>query len=255
MRVAAPTEQIAYVASLAVDAPLVYGDRPKGVTFARLFAASTAAQLDAAFGVQTAANYDSLAGCEQSGTSSTAAEDVFDRVVLRERDAFLYASLRAEARAAGAGKAIVGVVGSAHLGAVSSMFMARNEPPNLTPLLAAPTDASADDPTYGVRRALLERLLALRCPHEVAEEAAAVLGPVPASHVASYEATLEVYGTPRMMLATLDREQLGRVACGARGVDLYELLAPVRALRPSLGGAGHSPEVLQQLRALHFMFS
>jgi hypothetical protein len=248
VRVAAPTEQIAYVCALAVDAPLVYGDRPKAATFGRLFDASSAAELDAAFGAQTASNYDDLTGAD--GSSGASADDVFERVVLRERDAFLYHALRTQARAAGAGKAIVGVVGSAHLSAVAAMFASKRDLPDLEPLLAPPpAGAAGEDALYGVRRALLERLLALRCPPEVAEEAMATLGPLPAQHVGAYEATSEVYGSCRMMLATLDREQLGRVACGAGGADLYDVLAPVRALRPSLGGPGCSEEVLQQLRA------
>jgi hypothetical protein len=248
VRVAAPTEQIAYVCGLAVDAPLVYGDRPKAATFSRLFNASSAAELDAAFGAQTASNYDSLTGADDSGSAGD--DDVFERVVLRERDAFLYHALRSQARAAGAGKAIVGVLGSAHLSAVAAMFASKRELPDLGPLLAPPpASASGEDASYGVRRAILERLLALRCPPEVAEEATVALGPLPAQHVGTFEATSEVYGSCRMMLATLDREQLARVACGAGGSDLFETLAPIRALRPSLGGPGCSEDVLQQLRA------
>jgi hypothetical protein len=98
---AAPTEQVAYVATLVTNAPLVYGDRPKATTFKRLFASATAAQLDAAFATQCAANYDSLTGHEPA--AEPAADDCFERYVLRERDAFLYHSLRSEAKAAGAG--------------------------------------------------------------------------------------------------------------------------------------------------------
>lgn len=246
----APTEQVAYVAALMVDAPLVYGDRPKASTFTRLFASATAAQLDAAFASQCAANYDSLTGHEPE--AAPAEDDCFERYVLRERNAFLYAALRSEAKAAGAGKSVVGIVGSAHLAAVASLFMARAEPPDLDALQTTPAAPTSAD--FGVRRAILERLLGLRCPPEVVEEAMEVLGPVPAEHAEAYEATSEVYGSCRMLLAMLDREQLARVAGGVKGVDMYDVLAPLRALRPAQGGPGWTAEAVEQLRELGLRF-
>ena len=248
--VAAPTEQISYVATLVTNAPLVYGDRPKAVTFQRLFASATAAQLDAAFATQCAANYDSLTGHEPA--AAPAEDDCFERYVLRERDAFLYHALRTEAKAAGAGNSVVGVIGSAHLRAVASMFMSRAELPDLTALQQQPAAPSFAD--YGVRRAIMERLLGLRCPPEVVEEAIAVLGPVPAEHVAAYEATSELYSSCRMLLAMLDREQLARVARGPEGTELFDVLAPLRALRPALGGPGWSEAAVQTLRGLALRF-
>jgi hypothetical protein len=144
------------------------------------------------------------------------------------------------------------VIGSAHLSSVAAMFMSRAEPPDLSTLqqqLAAPSSAD-----HGVRRAILERLLGLRCPPEVVEEAMAVLGPVPPEHAAAYEATSEVYSSCRMLLAMLDREQLARVAAGPKGTDLYDQLASLRALRPALGGPGWSDEAVQALRSLALRF-
>ena len=234
------------------DAPLVYGDRPKALTFNRLFASATAAQLDAAFAAQCAANYDSLTGHEPA--AQPAEDDCFERFVLRERDAFLYHALRTEAKAAGAGKSVVGVIGSAHLSSVAAMFMSRAELPELCTLQESMTAPSSAD--YGMRRAILERLLGLRCPPEVVEEAMVVLGPVPAEHVAAYEATSEVYSSCRMLLAMLDREQLARVAAGPKGgADLYDTLAPLRALRPTLGGQGWSDAAVKELRALALSFN
>ena len=247
---AAPTEQVAYVATLVTNAPLVYGDRPKATTFKRLFACATAAQLDAAFATQCAANYDSLTGHEPA--VEPAADDCFERYVMRERDAFLYHSLRSEAKAAGAGKSVVGVIGSAHLKSVASMFMSRAELPDLSELEQQPVAPSSAD--YGVRRAILERLIGLRCPPEVVEEVMEVLGPVPAEHVAAYEATSELYSSCRMLLAMLDREQLARVACSPKGTELFDLLAPLRALRPAMGGPGWSDAAVQTLRSLALRF-
>ena len=45
-------EQLAYVAALAVGAPLLFGDRPKQHTYARLSKLASLSELDAFFGWQ-----------------------------------------------------------------------------------------------------------------------------------------------------------------------------------------------------------
>ena len=47
-----PGEQLAYVAALAVGAPLLFGDRPKRETYARLATHASLSELDAFFGWQ-----------------------------------------------------------------------------------------------------------------------------------------------------------------------------------------------------------
>ncbi len=53
-------EQLAYIAAIAVDAALVYGDVPKDVTFRRLLAIPTLRDLDESFGQQSWLNYREL---------------------------------------------------------------------------------------------------------------------------------------------------------------------------------------------------
>ena len=45
-------EQLAYIATLAVGAPLVFGDRPKRDTFKRFLDVPSLEELDMAFGLQ-----------------------------------------------------------------------------------------------------------------------------------------------------------------------------------------------------------
>ena len=66
-----------------------------------------------------------------------------------------------------------------------------------------------------------------------------------------YEAVLELYGTTRMMMAVLGKQQLAQVISGL-DCDFYDVLGPVRAVRPSCGGAGHDNDILNDLRMLHF---
>ena len=59
---AVPGEQLAYVAALAAGAPLLFGDRPKRETYARLGSLTSLSELDAFFGWQV--RHDS---CELMG--------------------------------------------------------------------------------------------------------------------------------------------------------------------------------------------
>jgi hypothetical protein len=251
LRVAAPAEQVALVAALARNAPLVFGDRPKEATFRRLASAS-AVELDAALGRQCVANFESLLPAppiwHAQECDGRGGDDVFERVVLRERDAVLADSLRAEARLAGAGRAVVGVLGSAHLAEVGRLLAAAagGFADDVEHLLEEPAE---DPPTEGVRRALLERLLALRMPEEVAAEAQTALGALPPGEMAAYSATMELYGSSRMLLATLSPQQLPTFACAAGGVDLWAALQPLRDARPSNGGCGFSEQALAVARA------
>lgn len=84
--------------------------------------------------------------------------------------------------------------------------------------------------------------------------ASQVLGPVPDAQYDSYGATYELYGTTRMLLASLERQQLAAV-CGGWRCDMWDVLRPVREARPVNGGPGYAPELTLQLRTLNFDFS
>ena len=251
VRVSAPAEQVALVAALVVNAPLVNGDRTKEVTFRRLMTCS-AAQLDAAFGMQAAANYGDIV--QRNGgmwpASASPGDDVFDKVVLHERDAVLYHSLRSEAKAVGEGQHVVGIVGSAHVDAIAALHAAASPAlDDVASLLHAPE--VQEDPTYGCRRAIMERLLLLRCPPEMVAAAQEDLGEVGFSQAPSYEDTHECYASSRMLLACLTKEQLAAVASVRRGQpEFWEVLQPLRNVRPSLGGTGYSDQALDMLRKL-----
>jgi hypothetical protein len=77
------------------------------------------------------------------------------------------------------------------------------------------------------------------------------LGALPATEVEAYEATLEIYGSCRMLLAPLDKELLAKVVQG-QGCDFWEVLEPVRRVRPVHGGPGWDLGLLQVLRELNF---
>ena len=102
-----------------------------------------------------------------------------------------------------------------------------------------------------MHRALAESVLALRAPWQVVAELQQVLGPVPESDQEAYEATAEIYGTCRMLLAPLDRELLSKVVTGVGG-EFWELLEPLRLVRPINGGPGYDLDLLQELRGLNF---
>lgn len=245
VRGAAPAEQVALVAALCVNSVFVFGDRPKLSTVHRLLSC-TASDLDAAFGRQAANNFAVTCGFEERPGD---VGDVFDRVVLSERDAVLHATLLAEASAAEAGSTIVGLLGGAHFEAVSELFAQRADAADVAPLLVDP-EPSSPVADLGVRRAIMERLLLLRAPEEAVAELLASLEELPFNQVAPYEAALETYSSWRMLLACLTPSELANVASSAKGVDLFRSLQPVRDCRPSLGGRGWSDEALTLLRSI-----
>ncbi len=59
----------------------------------------------------------------------------------------------------------------------------------------------------------------------------------------------EVYGSTRMLLACLPRQELGSV-CSGCGCDMWEVLARVRAARPVNGGPGCDMELALDLQML-----
>ena len=59
----------------------------------------------------------------------------------------------------------------------------------------------------------------------------------------------EVYGSTRMLLACLPRQELDSV-CSGCGCDMWEVLAPMRAARPVNGGPGCDMELALDLQML-----
>lgn len=254
VRVSAPAEQVALVGALVVGAPIVNGDRCKETTFRRLVNCS-AVELDAAFGSQAAGNYAEVVrrngGTWPKAHDQAAGDDAFDRIVLHERDTVLYHSLRSEARAVGDGKHVVGIVGSAHADSIATMH-ARGMPDldDISPLLQVPK--LDEGPAYGCRRAIMERLLTLRCPPEMAAAVQESLGELGFAHAAAYEDTHELYASCRMLLACLTREQLSVVASSRKGTpqEFWDVLHVLRQARPTCGGDGYSALALDTLRSI-----
>ena len=104
-------EQLAAIAGLTVDARLVYGDRPKDVTYRRLAALCDAAALDASFGRRSTRNLQEALGWPPQ-------QDVADvrcpveRVMMLEREAVLCHSGCAAGEAAPSGRSVVLLVGA-----------------------------------------------------------------------------------------------------------------------------------------------
>ncbi|KAL0053886.1 hypothetical protein WJX82_000636 [Trebouxia sp. C0006] len=77
------------------------------------------------------------------------------------------------------------------------------------------------------------------------------LSPLPAEAVHPYALTQELYGSPRMLLAMLPPEHLHK-ACSGWNCDMWDVLKPVRDVRPRYGGPGLDEELLWELRQLYF---
>jgi len=102
----------------------------------------------------------------------------------------------------------------------------------------------------GTRRALLRSALALCCSGEVLAEFDQIMGPLPADQKEPYAIAAEIYGSTRMLLAVLPRENLAAV-CSGCGCDMWDVLAPLRAVRPVNGGTGSDAELVLDLRMLY----
>ncbi len=87
---------------------------------------------------------------------------------------------------------------------------------------------------------------------QVLDDLAQVLPPVPDSQQEGYQWTHEIYSSTRMTLAALPRELLPSVLGAVKGCDAWQLLQPLRDVRPVNGGPGWTEELIVQLRALNF---
>lgn len=247
------SEHLAYVSALSVDADLVYGDRPKLTTYKRMLFQPSLADLDVAFGLQCVSNYHDLLS---DNPMEKSCQNLTEKILFEERDAVLLKSLHDASLKVGDNGLVVGVVGSSHVPGMSRLW---NEGiwQHIAEQASEMPDVKAEDEeprSFGIRRALFDGVIRLTCRPDVSYDAAMTLGPPPAASMDAYELTSELYGSTRMLLATLDREQLKTVCSGWR-CDPWEFLEPLRNVRPSNGGPGYDEELVMQLRTLNFELS
>ena len=155
-----PTEHLVYVAALCVGIPIIFGDRPKNVTYNRLLHGSSLKDLDHAFGVHSASNYVGVLNrlgnspvvttknaripdsprstlhadtvltekCETSGPEAIS-DDNFTRIVINERNRLLQHSFALAMSAhspqdsSEPAGCVVGVVGGDHLGGIEASWV------------------------------------------------------------------------------------------------------------------------------------
>lgn len=274
-----PSEQLAYIATFAVGADLIFGDRPKIETYTRLLWLPSLVDLDRAFGAKARENYEELAGELWPGDENDKNGDedtlVVHRILMLERDAWLLSTLNNASIKAGPHSIIVGLVGRGHLPGLAELWES-NTWQDLLTTRTTPMDSNTSDDgddelyidsqseVYGVRRALFDGILRLTCQSDVLDDVARTLpdldlnldskqerrsSSIPAWE--AYHSTHEIYGNCRMLLAALSREELEAVCQGWR-CDMYDLLEEVRKVRPVNGGKGWSEELVMKLRMLNF---
>lgn len=265
-------EQLVYVAAFAVSARILFGDVVKHATYRRLYEATTLQHLDYAFGVQSWLNYLELLEGKNNLVQDVQTLGAVDRIMLSEREATFCHVLT---QAGQSGRGVVGVLGEAHLPGLQSLWESGEwralldrmdggsdsdsqlsdttaysdgvggmETP--TPPLLAPNEE------VGVRHALLESVIRQKSVSSVVSDLRRALS-IPDESWEAYCWAHELYASPRMMLATLTREQLQRV-CSGWQCDMWDVLAPLRAARPVNGGSGLAVELTADLRDLHPVF-
>lgn len=245
------SEHLAYVAALSVGAGLMFGDRPKMVTYRRMLCCPSLADLDAAFAIQCWSNYHDLF----SGTALEKTSDVLtEKILFQERDAVMLKSLHEASVNAGEGNTVVGVVGGSHVSGMEKLWDSNSWKDIATQAAQVPGPVNEDPRQFGIRRALFDAVIRLTCRDDVSMDAAMTLGPPPPEAMDAYELTSELYGTTRMLLATLPREKLEMVCSGWR-CDPWEFLEPVRNVRAANGGPGYDLELIENLRTLNFELS
>ncbi|KAK9792062.1 hypothetical protein WJX73_001677 [Symbiochloris irregularis] len=195
-------EQLAYIATLAIGAPLVFGDRSKRETFKRLLTIPTNVELDSAFGLQASLNALELLDGQPAIADP-------NHSTLNDCD-----------------------------------LSNRND-------LERPQQGASAAARQGIRRALVECVLRLSCGEGVLQEFQMYLPSLEPTEQEQYDAVTQLYGTPRMLLAVLSRQLLQRV-CGGLGVDMWDVLQPLRQARPINGGSAVDPDLVMDLRLLNY---
>ena len=113
-----------------------------------------------------------------------------------------------------------------------------------------------DAAAAGARRGLLRSALGLCCSGEVLADFDAAMddaaGPLQDSDdlAEACGVTMEIYGSTRMLLAVLPLSELEAV-CSGWSCDMWDVLAPLREVRPVNGGSGCEVELALDLRMLH----
>lgn len=259
MKTQLPAEALVYAATFAVDARLVFGDRPKETTYRRLVSCPTLSELDQTFGNQSTRNYRLLLPEDhpEAAIPPPKEDDMFEKVCISERDTILAHTIREEAAADGKSGEVVAVVGADHLPGVEKEWEAMVSSGGATvgeeamaELLRAPETVSDD---IGVRLAIMQRLLGLRCTESLVADANAALdadlAALEGDDIIAFNASSEIYGSARMLLACCeDRKVFDAVVSGVEKSDFQKELQPMTDVRPSKGGAGWSEDALVWLR-------
>jgi len=264
-------EQLVYIAALATRSLLVFGDRPKDITYRRLYTVPTLAQLDAGYEAQAAAAYRVMLGeavpGEMPGRDVAEAGCLVDQILMQEREAVMLsvatstASGKLPQQCAGShdvgcdgqGGAtqgasakegdIVMVVGRAHLPGLKTLWSTDRWRELLgtsggalegSRVLTVPPLASVPDKQLGPKRGLLHAVLRLGATDEVLSDLEQTLGPLPDTQRMAYDAVCEIYGVTRVMLSCLPRDLLDKVCQGApaaEGAGRVDLYAALQPLR------------------------
>ena len=253
------SEHLAYVAALAVGSRLVFGDRPKHVTYQRMLWKPEVEDLDAAFGLYSVSNYCDLAPSVRTSYPTTLSTST-DLIFIGERNAVLLDSLHKASTEAGKGRLVVGVVGLSHIEGMAKLWKDQSwqhiiSSGSIMDLPGKAFNLEDESPErIGVRRALFDSVIRLTCHNDVLNDINATLGEPTARALPSYLLTRELYGSSRMLLATLEKDQLSHI-CGSWRCKMWEVLEPLRAVRPVNGGPGYDEELIMQLRTLNFEIS
>jgi hypothetical protein len=253
-----PPEVLVYAAAFAVGATVVYGDRPKATTYKRLMSTPSLAELDGTFAAQSERNYRLLLPPDHplAGAANQRANDCFERIIIDERDCVLASTIRECADKVEGDETVVAVIGVDHIEGVSRICKDK--------FAAAENEAKAEEVSKvesgdvdspGVRIALAQRLMGLRCPPALVDDVMRTLSAdvqgLNANDLIDFELVSEVYGSPRMLMACVeDQEVLDAVIGGFKCDFSKDVLEPVRAVRPRNGGKGYSDEIINSLRTM-----
>ena len=185
------------------------------------------------------------------------ATDAFERVCIDEQDTILAHTIYEEAALQGTPGVVVAVVGSDHLAGVERRWeemvasggKSRASAEEIDALLTAPETTREN---VGARLAIMQRLLGLRCTESLVSDAFEALdadmNTLEGDEIIAFNATSEVYGAPRMLLAAAAGGRRRRGGGEREGRGLQEGLEPMRAVRPANGGVGWSEEAIVWLR-------
>lgn len=242
-------EQLAYIATLAVHARLLFGDRPKRDTYHQLLTQPSIADLDAAFATQAALNTLELLDGVPAVHPEPASDPVAS-IMLTERDTVLSQSCCTALAESPPRSCVIAVVGEAHLPGMQLQL--RQAEATASSKVSAPTCRSDDissGSSRGVQQALVESVLRLQCGSGVLQDFQEHAPQLYTHDLIDYETVLELYGSARMLLAVLPPELLQRVCIGWR-VDMWQVLQPLRQARPINGGNPVNEDLVLQLRLL-----